>query len=84
MASTSSGSAFLEILADRQLFETHFGISYAEAPLDSDESDLEMEMCEDWGDENWSTDRFAGKYTNTELLLMIYVNYTQNLHVHRW
>ena len=63
MASTSSGSA-LEILADRRLFETHFGISYADAPLDSNESDLELEMCEDWGDddENWSTDRFAGKY----------------------
>ena len=47
MASSSSGSALEEILADRQLFESQFGISYAEAPLDSDESDLEVEVWED-------------------------------------
>lgn len=47
MASSSSGSALEEILADRQLFESQFGISYAEARLDSDESDLEVEVWED-------------------------------------
>ena len=36
VASSSSGSALEEILADRQLFESQFGISYAEAPLDLD------------------------------------------------
>ncbi len=55
MASTSNGSALDEILADRQLFEAQFGLSYVEAPLDSDESDLEVEISEDW-----SADRFAG------------------------
>ena len=47
MASSSSGSALEEMLADRQLFESQFGVSYAEAPLDSDESDLEVEVWED-------------------------------------
>ena len=47
MASSSSGSVLEEILADRQLFESQFGFSYAEAPLDSDESDLEVEVWED-------------------------------------
>ena len=42
MTSSSSGSALLEILADRQLFESQFGISFDEALLDSDESDLEV------------------------------------------
>ena len=47
MASSSSGSAVQEILADRQLFESQFGISFDEALLDSDESDLEVEVWED-------------------------------------
>lgn len=47
MASSSSGSALQEILADRQLFESQFGISFDEALLDSDESDLEVEVWED-------------------------------------
>ena len=44
MASSSSGSTLQEIFADRQLFESQFGISFDEALLDSDESDLEVEV----------------------------------------
>ena len=60
MAFSSSGSALEEILRDRQLFETQFGISYDEAPLDSDESDLEVEEFSD--DENQAGDMLDGIY----------------------
>ena len=62
MAFSSSGSALEEILGDRQLFETQFDISYDEAPLDSDESDLEMEICEEFSDENQAGDMLDGIY----------------------
>jgi len=63
MAFSSSGSALEEILGDRQLFETQFGISYDEAPLDSDESDLEVEICEEFSDdENQAGDMLNGIY----------------------
>jgi len=42
MASTSV-SALEEILADRELFRYHFGLSHQEGPFDSDESDLDVE-----------------------------------------
>ena len=61
MAFSSSGSALEEILGDRQLFETQFGISYDEAPLDSDESDLEVEEFSD-DDENQAGDMLDGIY----------------------
>ena len=60
MAFSSSGSALEEILGDRQLFERQFGISYDEAPLDSDESDLEVEEFSD--DENQAGDMLDGIY----------------------
>jgi len=60
MAFSSSGSALEEILGDRQLFETQFGMSYDEAPLDSDESDLEVEEFSD--DENQAGDMLDGIY----------------------
>ena len=56
MAFSSSGSALEEILGDRKLFESQFGISYGEAPLDSDESDLEVEICEEFSDGDHSND----------------------------
>ena len=40
MASTS-GSALEEILADRELFQSHFRLYHGEGPFDSDESDLD-------------------------------------------
>ena len=42
MASTS-GSALEEILADRELLRSHFGLSCDEGPFDPDESDLDVE-----------------------------------------
>lgn len=46
MASTS-GSALEEILSDRELFQSHFGLSHCGEPFDSDESDLDVD-CDDW------------------------------------
>ena len=62
MAFSSSSSALEEILGDRQLFETQGGISYDEALLDSDESDLEVEICEEFSDENQAGDMLDGIY----------------------
>ena len=75
MAYSSSGSALDEILADRHLFESQFGISYAESIVDCDESDLKVEICEDW-----SGNKFDGRYC---LLCMINCAYVQNLCVYR-
>ena len=50
MASSTSGSALEEIFADKQLFEAHFGFSCEEVVLDSDESDLEVDLSEDDSD----------------------------------
>jgi len=36
--------------ADKQLFEAHFGFSCEEVVLDSDESDLEVDLSEDDSD----------------------------------
>jgi len=47
MASSTSGSALDVIFADKQLFEAHFGFSCEEVVLDSDESDLEVDLSED-------------------------------------
>ena len=44
MASTTSGSALDEIFADKELFEAHFRFSCVEGVLDSDESDLEVDL----------------------------------------
>ena len=38
---TTSGSALEEILADNELFQSHFRLSCGECPFDSDESDLD-------------------------------------------
>ena len=43
MASSTSGSALDDILADRTALEAHFGIH-----LDSDESDLEVPSDDEW------------------------------------
>ena len=59
MAFSSSSSALEEILGDRQLFETQCGISYDEALLDSDESDLEVEICEEFSDDENLLARFT-------------------------
>ena len=50
MASTTSGSALDEIFADKELFEAHFGFSCEEGVLDSDESDLEVDLSDAEGD----------------------------------
>ena len=50
IASTTSGSALDEIFADMELFEAHFGFSCVEGVLDSDESDLEVDLSDDDGD----------------------------------
>ena len=50
MASSTSGSALDEIFADKQLFEAHFSFSCEEVVLDSDESDLEVDLSEDDSD----------------------------------
>ena len=50
MASTTSGSALDEIFADKELFEAHFDFSCMEVALDSDESDLEVDLSDDDGD----------------------------------
>ena len=80
MAYSSSGNALDEILADKHLFESQLGISYAEAIVDSDVSDLEVEICEDWGDDDWSGDKFDGR---SYLLCMINCAHVQNLCVYR-
>ena len=38
---STSGSALEEILADRELFQSHFRLHHGEGPFDSDESDLD-------------------------------------------
>ena len=43
MASSTSGSALDNILADRTALEAHFGIH-----LDSDESDLDVPSDDEW------------------------------------
>ena len=40
------GSALDEIFADKELFEAHFGFSCVDAVLDSDESDLEVDLSD--------------------------------------
>ena len=50
MASTTSGSALDEIFADKEMFEAHFGFSCEEGVLDSDESDLEVDLSDAEGD----------------------------------
>ena len=42
--------ATMEIFADKQLFETHFGFSCEEVVPDSDDSDLEVDLSEDDSD----------------------------------
>ena len=87
MASSSSGSTLEEILADGQLFESQIGISYAEGPLDSDESDLEVEVWKDddqqGEDEQHSDDDETGDMSDdgTDILLL---KHYSNLHVYRW
>ena len=86
MASSSSDSTLEEILTDRQLFESQFGISYAEVPLDSDESDLEVEVWKDddqqGEDEQHSDDDQTGDVSDdgTDILLL---KHYSNLHVYR-
>ena len=46
MASTTSGSALDEIFADKELFHAHFGFSCVDGVLDSDESDLEVDLSD--------------------------------------
>ena len=50
MASSTSGSALDEVFVDKQLFEAHFGLSCEEVVLDSDKSDLEVDLSEDDSD----------------------------------
>lgn len=50
MASTTSGSALDEIFADKELFHAHFGFSCVDGVLDSDESDLEVDLSDAEGD----------------------------------
>ena len=86
MASSSSDSTLEEILTDRQLFESQFGISYAEAPLDSDESDLEVEVWKDddqqGEDEQHSDADQTGDVSDdgTDILLL---KHYSNLHAYR-
>ena len=63
MASTTSGSALDEIFADKELFHAHFGFSCVEAVLDSDESDLEVNLSDAKGD-SYSTvvNKYKGHY----------------------
>ena len=76
MTSSSSGSALQEILADGQLFESQLGISFDEALLDSDESDLEVEVWE--GDDQHSDDDQTGDMFDDDIFCIeaLFINYT--------
>lgn len=57
MASTS-GSALDEILADRELFQSHFRLSHDGEPFGSDESDLDGLSDVDVDSDDYLEDRY--------------------------